>query len=132
MRRALPDVMSNIKSFRDLILWQKSMDLADRCYSRSLRFPREHQLVLGHQIRKSSVSVPSNVAEGFGRHYTAAYINHLWMANGSDHELQTQLELARRQRLLSADEATILIADADEVARILNGLVKSLERPTRT
>lgn len=83
-------------------------------------------------IRKSSVSVPSNVAEGFGRHYTAAYINHLWVANGSDYELQTQLELARRQRLLREDEATILIADADEVARILNGLVKALERPTRT
>jgi four helix bundle protein len=124
--------MADIKSFRDLILWQKAMDLADRCYSRSLRFPREHQLVLGHQIRKSSVSVPSNVAEGFGRHYTAAYINHLWMANGSDYELQTQLELAQRQHLLSADEATILIANADEVARILNGLVKSLERPART
>jgi four helix bundle protein len=46
-------------------------------YSRSLRFPKEHQLVIGHAIRKSSVSIPSNVAEGFGRHYTAADINHL-------------------------------------------------------
>lgn len=122
--------MSDIKSFRDLILWQKSMDLADRCYSRSLRFPREHQIVLGHEIRKSSVSVPSNVAEGFGRHYTAAYINHLWIANGSDYELQTQLELAHRQRLLSEEEASALITDAEEVTRILKGLVKSLERPT--
>jgi four helix bundle protein len=124
--------MSEIKSFRDLILWRKSMDLADRCYSRSLSFPREHQLVLGHEIRKSSVSVPSNVAEGFGRHYTAAYINHLWIANGSDYELQTQLELAHRQRLLSEEEASALITDAEEVTRILKGLVKSLERPTRT
>jgi four helix bundle protein len=123
--------MSDIKSFRDLILWQKSMDLADRCYRRSLRFPREHQMVLGHHIRKSSVSLPSNVAEGFGRHYTAAYINHLWMANGSDYELQTQLELAHRQSLLSEDEATSLITSAEEVTRILKGLVKSLERPTR-
>jgi four helix bundle protein len=120
--------MSEIKSFRDLILWRKSMDLADRCYSRSLRFPREHQLVLGHQIRKASVSVPSNVAEGF---YTAAYINHLWIANGSDYELQTQLELAHRQHLLSEEEASALITDAEEVTRILKGLVKSLERPTR-
>jgi four helix bundle protein len=124
--------MSDIKSFRDLILWQKSMDLADRCYTRSLRFPRDHQLVLGHQIRKSAVSVPSNVAEGFGRHYTQAYINHLWMANGSDYELQTQLELARRQRLLGEEEASALITDAEEVTRILKGLVKSLERPTRS
>jgi four helix bundle protein len=114
--------MSDIKSFRDLILWQKAMDLADRCYSRSLRFPREHQLVLGQQIRKSAVSVPSNVAEGFGRHYTAAYINHLWVANGSDYELQTQIELACRQRLLSEEEASMLIVDAEEVTRILKGL----------
>jgi four helix bundle protein len=124
--------MSEIKSFRDLILWQKSMNLADRCYTRSLRFARDHQLVLGHQIRRAAVSVPSNVAEGFGRHYTAAYINHLWMANASDYELQTQLELAHRQRLLSEDEASALITDAEEVTRILKGLVKSLERPTRS
>ena len=131
MGRAPLAPMSDIKSFRDLILWQKSMNLADRCYARSLRFPREHQMVLGYAIRKSSVSVPSNVAEGFGRHYTAAYINHLWIANGSDYELQTQLELAHRQRRLSEDEASALISDAEEVTRILKGLVKSLERPTQ-
>jgi len=123
--------MSDVKTFRDLILWRKAMDLAERCYTRSLRFPREHQPVIGYEIRKSSVSVPSNVAEGFGRHYTAAYINHLWIANGSDNELQTQLEIARRLRILGDDEAEGLIVDADEVSRILKGLVRSLERPTR-
>jgi four helix bundle protein len=123
--------VSDINSFRDLILWQKAMDLAHRCYGRSLRFPREHQGVLGNEIRKCSVSVPSNIAEGFGRHYTAAYINHLWIANGSDYELQTQLEIARRLRILGDDEAAGLTSDAEEVSRILKGLVKSLERPTR-
>jgi four helix bundle protein len=63
---------------------------------------------------------------------TPAYINHLWIANGSDYELQTQLELAHRQRLLSDEEASMLITDAEEVTRILKGLVKSLERPTPT
>ena len=71
------------------------------------------------------------MAEGFGRHYTAASINHLWIANGSDNELQTQLEIARRLRILSDDEAEGLIVYADEVSRILKGLVRSLERPTR-
>jgi four helix bundle protein len=122
--------MAQIKSFRDLIVWQKSMDLADRCYRVSRRFPSGHQPVLGHQIRKSAVSVPSNVAEGFGRHYTAAYINHLWIAHGSDYELQTQVELAYRERLISEEETSILNADAEEVSRILKGLVRSLERPT--
>jgi four helix bundle protein len=122
--------MARINSFRDLILWQKSMDLADRCYRVSLRFPSRHQPVLGHEIRKSAVSVPSNVSEGFGRHYTAAYINPLWIAHGSDYELQTQVELAHRERLISTEETSALITDAEEVSRILKGLVRSLERPT--
>jgi four helix bundle protein len=122
--------MGQIHSFRDLILWQKSMNLAERCYHTSLRFPSRHQPVLGHEIRKSAVSVPSNVAEGFGRHYTGAYINHLWIAHGSDYELQTQLELAHREKLISAEETSALITDADEISRILKGLVKSLERTT--
>jgi len=119
--------MSDIKSFRDLIAWQKAMDLAEHCYLRSLRFPAVHQSVLGYQIRKSSVSIPSNVAEGKGRHYTPAYINHLWIAHASDHELQTQLELAYRVKVMSEEEVTRFIADAEEVSKIINGLANSLE-----
>jgi four helix bundle protein len=119
--------MSDIKSFRDLIAWQKAMDLAEHCYLRSLRFPSIHQYSLGSEIRKSSVSIPSNVAEGKGRHYTAAYINHLWYANGSDCELQTQLELARRVRVITEMELAAFIADAEEVSKIIQGLANSLE-----
>jgi four helix bundle protein len=122
--------MSDIRSFRDLIAWQKSMSLADRCYSLSLRFAGKHQASLGNEIRKSAISIQSNVAEGHGRHYTPVYVNHLWIAHGSDCELQTQLELAQRQSLVSVEETSTLIADAQEVARIISGLVKSLERPT--
>jgi four helix bundle protein len=120
--------MSDVKSFRDLIAWQKAMDLADRCYRRSMRFPHVHQQVLGHEIRKSSVSIPSNVAEGKGRHYTPAYINHLWIANGSDYELQTQIELALRAGIVDEHEAGALITDAEELSRIIKGLVKALEQ----
>jgi hypothetical protein len=63
--------MAKINSFRELLVWQKSMDLAERSYRLTRRFKREDQLVLGHEIRKSSVSMPSNIAEGFGRHHTA-------------------------------------------------------------
>ena len=122
--------MSDINSFRDLIAWQKGMKLAERTYRLSLRFPRQHQLELGHELRKSSISIPSNISEGFGRHYTPVYINHLWIANGSGNELQTQVELAHRMELCREEEASAIIADAEEVSRILNGLVKSLERPT--
>ncbi len=117
-----------ITSFRDLFVWQKSMDLAERCYRLSKRFPREDQLVLGYQIRKSSVSVPSNIAEGFGRHYTPEYIRHLRISNGSNNELQTQIELGQRVRLVTEEDAAAMIADAEEVGRMLHGLIGSLER----
>ncbi len=120
--------MSDVKSFRDLVVWQKSMTLAERCYNLSIRFQRPHQDVLGFQIRKSSVSMPSNIAEGFSRHSTAHYIQHLWTSHASGAELETQLELGQRVKVVTVREAEILIADAQEVGRMLNGLVGSLER----
>jgi four helix bundle protein len=120
--------MQTIKSFRDLMVWQKSMDLAVRCYRTAQRMPKQEQMVLGYQLRKSSVSLPSNIAEGFLRHSTAFYIQHLWTAHGSGGELETQLELGKRLDLVVAAEAEILIADAQEVGRMINGLVASLRR----
>ena len=122
--------MPSLSSFRELLVWQKSMSVAERCYRMSKRFNRDDQLVLGFELRKSCVSVPSNIAEGFGRHYTPAYVNHLWFANGSNNELQTQVEIGRRVELVSPEEAATLINDAEEVGRMLRGLVASLERGT--
>lgn len=104
------------------------MNLAERCYRVSRRFPRDHHLVLGHEIRKSCVSVPSNIAEGFGRHYTPEYIHHLRFSKGSNNELQTQVELGRRVDIVTEEDATAILADAEEVGRMLHGLVSSLER----
>ena len=122
-----PD-MPKISSFRDLLVWQKAMALAECGYRLSKRLPRDDQQVLGYQIRKSCVSVPSNIAEGFGRHSTAEYIHHLRFSKGSVNELQTQLELGRRLQIVRETEATIIITDAEEVGRMLNGLVESLRR----
>jgi four helix bundle protein len=120
--------MSKIQSFRDLLVWQKSMNLAERCYRMSTRFPRDHQLVLGHEIRKSCVSVPSNIAEGFGRHHTAEYIHHLRCSNGSNNELQTQVELGKRIEIVSEPDASAIIGDAEEIGRMLHGLIAALDR----
>lgn len=120
--------MAKLESFRDLLVWQKSMSLAERCYRLSQRFRRDDQLVLGHQLRKTSVSVPSNIAEGFGRHYTPEYIHHLRIAKGSNNELQTQVELGRRVEIISAEESAALLADSEEVGRMLHGLITSLQR----
>jgi four helix bundle protein len=120
--------MSNITSFRDLLVWQKAMTLAVDCHRVGKRFPRDEQAVLGYQVRKSAVSLPSNIAEGFSRHSTAFYVQHLWMAHASGGELETQVEIARRIQIVGAAEAANLISSAREVARMLNGLVSSLER----
>ena len=126
--RAFYRRMAKITSFRELFVWQKSMNLAERCYRVTRRFGRDDQLVLGHEIRKSCVSIPSNIAEGFGRHYTPEYVHHLRYSSGSNNELQTQVELARRIEIISVDQATAMIADAEEVGRMLQILVGSLER----
>jgi len=72
------------------------MDLASRCFELVRNFPRSEQAALGFQIQKSSMSIPSNVAEGFSRHSTPSYVQHLWIAHASGAELETQLELGRR------------------------------------
>jgi four helix bundle protein len=120
--------MSKINSFRDLLVWQKAMDLAVRCYGVSRRMPRDEQPILGYQIRKSAVSIPSNIAEGKARQTTPIYTNHLWIAHGSGAELETQLALGSRVKVVSEQEATALIADAQAIGRMLQGLVGSLER----
>lgn len=124
--------MSTITSFRDLLVWQKSMDLAVRCYRTAQRLPKSEQPVPGYQLRKTAVSIPSNIAEGFSRHSTASYIQHLWISHASGAELETQVELGKRAELVTQVESDILIADAQEIGRMINGLVRSLERPTRT
>src|SRR5688572_33235502 len=114
--------MSKITSFRELLVWQKSMNLAERCYRVSKRFPRDDQLVLGHEIRKSCVSVPSNIAEGFGRHHTPEYIHHLRFSNGSHNELQTQLEIGKRVGCIREQDPPAMIADAEADGGVLHGL----------
>ena len=119
--------MTDINSFRDLFVWQKSMALAEHCYLLTKRFTLDDQLVLGREIRKSCVSVPSNIAEGYGRHHTLEYVHHLRYSTGSNNELQTQVELAKRVKIIRVEDAATIIRDAEEVGRMLNGLIGSLE-----
>jgi four helix bundle protein len=117
-----------MESFRDLLVWQKSIDLAVRCHRVARRFPRHEHPALGYQARKSSLSIPSNIAEGFARHSTASYIQHLRTAHASGAELQTQLMVGSRIEVVGETDGATLIADAGEVGRKLHGLVASLER----
>ena len=116
-----------IQSFRDLEVWRKGMDLAVRVYKTSEKLPRSEMFGLTSQLRRAAVSIPSNIAEGKaigGK----SYPRHLKIAMGSESELQTQLELARRLNLLADADADDLLNQACEVGRMLAGLFRSLPR----
>jgi four helix bundle protein len=118
--------MSEIESFRDLIVWQKSMTLAEEIHKATEGFAGGDLFTLGTQMRKSSQSVPSNLAEGFNRHAKRAYRNHVSIACGSASELETQLELSKRLRLISGELVTRLQTLVVEISRMLFGLWRSL------
>lgn len=115
-----------VKSFRDLQVWQKAMDLADAVHTATADFPRVEVFGLTAQIRRAVVSIPSNIAEGRaiggGR-----FLQHIRIAIGSEAEVQTQLELAVRRSYIAPDRARVLFEDAAEVGRMLHGLLNSLE-----
>ena len=114
-----------IQSFRDLTVWEKSMELAARIYATSEKLPKNEMFGLVSQLRRASVSIPSNIAEGKGVG-GRAYLRHLRIALGSEAEIQTQLELAVRLKMLTRAEANSLIAQTSEVGRMLISLLRSL------
>jgi four helix bundle protein len=118
--------MPKIQSFRDLIAWQKSMDLADMIYDLTEHFPLRELSGLAYQLRKSAVSIPSNIAEG-SRRKTPGYIHHLVIALGSHAELATQCELAARRHFISAESRSRAESLIAEVGRLTHGLVRSLD-----
>lgn len=113
---------------KDLLVWQKAMDLVVVIYEITATFPKTEVYGLASQMQRAAVSVPSNIAEGHGLKQTQAYARHLALANGSLSELETQLEIARRLGYL-ADRRGTVIEQAAEVGRMLAGLRKSLSLP---
>ena len=116
----------SIKSYRDLIVWQKAMDLVEQVYRVTRQFPREESYGLTSQIRRAAVSIPSNIAEGHARQSKAEYRNFLSIAQGSQAEVETQTLIAQRLGYLNRDAATEILALLDEISRMLSTLVTKL------
>jgi len=114
-----------IKTFRDLIAWQKGMELARRVYQVTMRMPKEEQFGLTSQMRRAAVSIPSNIAEGFGRQKTPELLRFLRMARGSLMELQAQAILVEQLNFIQIPQD--LTALLNETDRVLQGLIRSLE-----
>ena len=116
-----------MKSYRDLIVWQKSMRLVTRIYLITKELPKNEVYGLTSQIRRSSISLPSNIAEGYGRNSTNDYIRFLQIACGSLYEVQTQLEICRNLEYLSKDIFNEIYEQSREIERMLNSLIGKLK-----
>jgi four helix bundle protein len=114
-----------IQSYRDLLVWQKSLRLAKDVERLASRLPVQQRYELASQLRRASSSIPFNIAEGSARP-TKVYINHLLIALGSEAELQTELLHAANFNGVSQSEIEDLLARASEIGRMLRGLVRSL------
>jgi len=117
-----------IKSFKDLLVWQKALELCLAVYAATRSFPADERFGLTAELRKTARSVPYNIAEGHKRPSTADYLRFLGIAAGSGGELETQMLLAERLAYLTQDQARELLERYREVERMLAGLVRSLER----
>ncbi len=112
----------------DLKIWNKAMDVAKKTYLLSTNFPSEEKFGLTSQIRRSAISVPSNIAEGAGRNTKGEFKNFLGVANGSSYELFTQLILSYRLNLVDKEVVQPLLEEVVEVQKMNYALIKSLER----
>src|SRR5437763_15830431 len=115
-----------IRHYRDLIAWQRAMDLAQTVYEVSASCPKEEIYGIVSQMRRSAVSIPSNIAEGQGRKSDGDFRRLLAIAHGSICELETQVILAGRLGFLAKEQVDRVLEDSAEVGRLVNGLYSSI------
>lgn len=117
-----------VRSYRDLVVWQKSMDLVANIYRCTQAFPKAEAYRLAAQLRRAAVSVPSNIAEGQGRISAGEFRQFLGHARGSLLEVETQVSIAQELGFLPKESCDALLCQCTEVGKILGGLIKSLDR----
>ena len=117
--------MSGLKSYKELLVWQKSMNMVTQIYDLTKTFPEEEKFGLISQMRRCSVSIPSNIAEGWGRLSRKNYIQFLRISRGSLYELETQILITKQLNYINDSESVenLII----EISKMLNSLIKKLE-----
>jgi four helix bundle protein len=115
------------RSYRELIAWQKAMKFVTEIYSATQPFPSEERYGITNQLRRAAVSVPSNIAEGQARFSQKEFHHFLSQARGFLVEIETQLLIAKQLKYLAPAKAEELLVLADELGRILNGLIRSIK-----
>jgi four helix bundle protein len=115
-----------LKSFRELRVWQAAMNLVEKIYRVTQRFPKQETYGLVSQIQRAAVSIPSNIAEGHTREHIKEYLHHLSMAQASLAEVETQLEISGRLKYLLPDELKELFSEVNSLGRQMYALRNSL------
>ncbi|HXT62429.1 MAG TPA: four helix bundle protein [Pyrinomonadaceae bacterium] len=116
-----------LKSYRELLVWQKAIELTVLVYRLTEVFPKREVYGLAAQLRRAAVSIPSNIAEGYGRGSRKEYLQFLSIAQGSLKELETQIILAQRLTYSTQSQAERILSEAETVGKMLGGLIRSLK-----
>ena len=119
--------MARERSYRDLVAWQKAMDFVVIVYRETASWPTDERFGLISQVRRAAVSGPADIAEGSGRNGSAELRHFLSIAHGSLCEAQTHLEVAEKLGFLETATFELLFSQGEEISRIINGLMRSLD-----
>lgn len=115
-----------INSFKDLKIWQKGMEIVSDIYILSKKFPKEELFSLTSQLRRSAISIPSNIAEGFKRFHNKEYKQFLFITLGSCAELETQIIISKELQYIDENEEAKLVEKLDHICRMTSSLIKKL------
>ena len=115
-----------IRNFRDLDVWKKGIEIVKDVYGITSAFPGQELYGLTSQMRRSSISIPSNIAEGFNRFHNKEYKQFLYVALGSCAELETQIEIAVELKYTNEENKNLLLEKLDHESRMLSSLIKKL------
>ena len=121
------DFDGKVTKYQDLVVWQKSMQLVKEVYKLVRLLPKGEKYALGDQMRRAAVSIPSNIAEGYGRNYDKELIQFLYISRGSKSELETQIEISIMLGYFSREEAEASLDLCSEVGKMLNAFLSSLK-----
>jgi four helix bundle protein len=120
--------MSSIKSYKDLLIWQKGIEIVADLYQLVESFPKEELYALTSQLKRAAVSVPSNIAEGYGRNSTQSYIHFVSISRGSLFELETQLLVAQKLKFIKNETLfSNIMNQITEETKMINSFINKLE-----
>jgi four helix bundle protein len=119
-------IANKIKTYRDLDIWNAGIRLVKDVYKTTENFPKHELYGLISQMRRSAISIPSNIAEGFRRYYNKEYKQFLYISLGSCAELETQVTIAKELKYIQEDKEALLLESLDHIGRMVSNLIKKL------